>query len=166
MLLGCGSVCVSLTPQASWQWLCLGSSPETLCGSLQLPGCLACTSDTTTQHCALLDRWLAVSARAPRSCSLQQRVLLTVRTGLRGSLPLLSVGGVQHHSNTTCMLLWAASTSITKAYIAASCHGVVCRFVQHRWRVIDLVTLSSGFFHWKSLFVFPLSHATSLHVCS
>ena len=57
---------------------------ETLCGRLHLPGCLACTSNTTTQHCALRDRWLAVGARAPRSCSVQQRVLLTMRTGLRG----------------------------------------------------------------------------------
>ena len=71
--------------------------PASLCGSLHLPGCLACTSNTTTQHCALRDRWLAVGARAPRSCSLQQRVLLTVRTGLRGSLPLRSVGGFKHH---------------------------------------------------------------------
>ena len=39
--------------------------------------------NTTTQHCAPRDRWLAARARAP-SCSLQQRVLLTVRTGLRG----------------------------------------------------------------------------------
>ena len=86
--------------------------------------------------CALRDRWLAVGARAPRSCRLQQRVLLTVRTGLRGSLPLRSIGGFQHHSYTT-VILWAVSTFKTKAYIAASCHGVVRRFVQHRWRVID-----------------------------
>ena len=57
---------------------------ETLCGRLHLPGCLACTSNTTTRRCALRDRWLAVGARAPWSCSLQQRVLLTMRTGLRG----------------------------------------------------------------------------------
>ena len=85
---------------------------------------------------AFRDRWLAVGARAPRSCRLQQRVLLTVRTGLRGSLPLRSIGGFQHHSYTT-VILWAVSTFKTKAYIAASCHGVVRRFVQHRWRVID-----------------------------
>ena len=54
-------------------------------------------------------------------------------TGLRGSLPLRSVGGFQHH----CEILWAVSTLITKAYIAASCHGVVRRFVRHRWRVLD-----------------------------
>ena len=35
------------------------------------------------------------------------------------------------------MILWAVSTFTTKAYIAASCHGVVRRFVRHRWRVID-----------------------------
>ena len=74
--------------------------PETLCGSFQRPGCLACTSNTPSQHCVLRDRWLAVGDRAPQSCSLQQRVLLTVRTGLRGSLPLRSVGGFQYHSHT------------------------------------------------------------------
>ena len=49
----------------------------------------------------LRDLWFAVGARAPRSCSSQQRVLLTVGTGLRGSLPLRSVGGFHHRSNTT-----------------------------------------------------------------
>ena len=107
LLLGCGSVCASFS--------------ESLCGGLHFPGCLACTSNTTTHHRALRDRWLAVGARAPWSCSSQQRVLLTVRTGLRGSLPLRSVGGFQHHSYT-CVILWAVSTFITKAYIAASCH--------------------------------------------
>ena len=111
-------------------------SRDTSCGRLHFAGCLACTSNTTTQRCALRDRWLAVGARAPRWCRLQQRVLLTVRTGLRGSLPLRSIGGFQHHSYTT-VILWAVSTFKTKAYIAASCHGVVRRFVQHRWRVID-----------------------------
>ena len=76
--------CLGFSPLAPLQWLCLGFSPETLCGRLHLPGCLACTSNTTTQHCASRDRWLAAGARAPRSCSSQQRVLLTVRTGLRG----------------------------------------------------------------------------------
>ena len=80
---------IFFSPLARLHWL-LGSGsgsdplPETLCGRLHLPGCLACTSNTSTQHCALRDRWLAVGARAPRSCSLQQRVLLTVTTGLRG----------------------------------------------------------------------------------
>ena len=100
-LVGCGSFCTSLSPLALWLWLCLWSSPETLCGKLHFPGCLPCTSNTTIQHCALRGRWLAVGARAPRSCSLQQRVLLTVRIGLGGSLPLRSVGGFQHHSCTT-----------------------------------------------------------------
>ena len=35
------------------------------------------------------------------------------------------------------MILWAVSTLTTKAYIGASCHGVVRRFVQRRWRAID-----------------------------
>ena len=103
--------CLGFSPHAPWLWSCLGFSPlvpwlwlrlcfslttgflavplsliltETLCGRLHLPGCLACTSNTTTRRCALRDRWLAVGARAPWSCSLQQRVLLTMRTGLRG----------------------------------------------------------------------------------
>ena len=98
-LFGCGSV--SDSHHWPFGYFCLGSSSETVCGGLQFPRCLACTSNTTTQHCALRARWLAVGARAPRSCSLQQRVLLTVRTGLRGSLPLRSVGGFQFHSDTT-----------------------------------------------------------------
>ena len=84
LLLGCGSFCTSLSPLALWLWSSLSSSPETLCGTLQFPGCLACTSNTTAQHCDLCDRWLAVRARAPWSCSSQQRVLLTLRAGLRG----------------------------------------------------------------------------------
>ena len=54
---------------------------------------------------------------------------------------------LQHH----CVILWAVSTLITKAYIAASCHGVIRRFVRHRWRVLDprLSRLVSGFFHWS-----------------
>ena len=43
-------------------------------------------------------------------------------------------------SNTTptpLCVLCAVSTLITKAYITASCHGVVRRFVRHRWRVIN-----------------------------
>ena len=107
---------------------CLRSSPETLCGTIQFPGRLTCTSNTTTQRCALRVRWPAVGARAPWSCSLQQRVLLTV-TAVRRWFPT----PLQRH----CVLLWAVSTLITKAYIAASCHGVVRRFVRHRWRVID-----------------------------
>ena len=34
-------------------------------------------------------------------------------------------------------ILWAVSTLITKAHIAASCHGEVRRFVRHRWRVLN-----------------------------
>ena len=40
---------------------------------------------------------------------------------------------LQHH----CVILWAVSTLITKAYIAASCHGVIRRFVRRRRRVLD-----------------------------
>ena len=91
--------CIGFSPLAPWLWFLLYFSFTTgslavafvsdplqkhFCGTLQFPGRLACTSNTTTQHCALRDRWLAVGARAPWSCSLQQRVLLTVRTGLRG----------------------------------------------------------------------------------
>ena len=153
LLLGCGSVCMSLSPLASLLWLC--PSPETLCGRLHLPGCLACTSNTTARQCALRDRWLAVGARARWSCSLQQRVLLTMRTDLSfwsfGRFVAAAVRRwfptpLRHH----CVILWAVSTLITKAYIAASCHGVVRRFVWHRWRVIDPhVSLSSGFFLWS-----------------
>ena len=78
-LFGCGSV------SDSHHWL-FG------CGSVSDPlqrhfvevrsflDCFACTSNTTTQHCALRDRSLAVGARAPRSYSLQHLVLLTVKT--------------------------------------------------------------------------------------
>ena len=132
LLLGCGSVCMSLSPLASWLWLC--PSPETLCSRLHLPGCLACTSNTTTRQCALRDRWLAVGARARWSCSLQQRVLLTMRTDLSfwsfGRFVAAAVRRwfptpLRHH----CVILWAVSTLITKAYLPASCHGVVRRFV-------------------------------------
>ena len=83
-----------------------------------------------------------------------------MRTGLRGSLPLRSVGGLQHH----CVILWAVSILITKAYIAASCHGVIRRYVGDRRLVLDprvsfcLLALTE-----KSL---SLSHATSLDLCS
>ena len=166
MLLGCVSVCMSLSPLASWLWLC--PSPETLCGRVHLPGCLACTSNTTTRQCALRDRWLAVGARARWSCSLQQRVLLTMRTDLSlwsfGRFVAAAVRRwfptpLRHH----CVILWAVSTLTTKAYIPASCHGVVRRFVRHRWRVIDpRVSLSSGFFLWSchchTLLPFPCAH--------
>ena len=148
LLLCCGSICISLSPLASWLWLCLWSSQETLCGRLHLPGRHACTSNTTTHDCALRDRWLAVGARAPRSCSLQQRVLQTVRTGLRGSLPLRSVGGFQCHSHTTvwfsglCPPSWGRLASAPLACPRSSCLSLV-------W------VLSPS-----------LSHATSLHVCS
>ena len=149
---------IGFSPLAPWLWylLCFSFTTGSLamalsdphqrhCGWLHFPGCLACTSNTSSQHCALRDRWLAVGAT--RSCSLQQRVLLTVTSGVRGSLPLRSVKGFQHHSNTA-VILWAVSTRITMAYIAACCHGVVLRFL---WRVVDprVPRLVSGFFHWS-----------------
>ena len=81
----------------------------------------------------LRDCWFVVGALDPREGSLQQRVLLFLRSGLRGSLYLLLVGVPQYH----CVVLWAVSTFTTKAFMAASCHGVVLRFVQHRRLVID-----------------------------
>ena len=169
MLLGCGSVCISLSPLASWLWLC--PSAETLCGRLHLPGCLACTSNTTARQCALRDRWLAVGARARWSCSLQQRVLLTMRTDLSfWSFGRFVAAAVRRWFPTPlrhCVILWAVSTLITKANIPASCHGVVRRFVRHRWRVIDpRVSLSSGFFLWSchchTLLPFTCAHGLSL----
>ena len=66
---------------------------------------------------------------------------------------------LRHH----CMVLHAVSTLKTKAYIAASCHDVVRRFVRHRWRVIDpRVSLSSVFFLWschcRTLLPFTCAH--------
>ena len=114
-LLGCGSV--SDLPQrhfvVGYNFLDASPAPPT-----PLP-----------QHRALRDRWLAVGARAPRSCGLQQR-------GLRGRCRC----GPSVVSNTTptplCDTLGCVHL-IRKAYIPASCHGVVRRFLRHRWRVID-----------------------------
>ena len=58
------------------------------------------------------------------------------------------------------------STLITKVYIAASCHGVIRRFVRHRWRVLDpcVSRLVSGFFHWSChcRTLLPLTRARDL----
>ena len=62
-------------------------------------------------------------------------------------MPLQSVGGFQHH----CVILWAVSTLITKAYIAAYCHGVVHWFVRHRWRVLDPRLSLSVVWFWQKL---------------
>ena len=80
---------------------------------------------TTTRHCALRDRWLAVGARAPWSCSLHQRVLLTMKTGSSsGSSGRFVAAAVRRWFPTPprhhCVILWAVSTLITKAYFAAS----------------------------------------------
>ena len=84
------------------------------------------TSNVTTQLAPLRDRWFAVSARASRHCTLQQRGLLLARSGFSSwSSEIRCRCG-------SCVLLWAVSTLITKAFIAASCHGVVVWFVQHR----------------------------------
>ena len=158
-------LCLGFSPLAPWLWLRLYFSLTT--GFLAVALSLILSRETlwkvtsswmprlhlqhTTQHCALRDRWLAVGARAPWSCSLQQRVLLTMTTDLSFSFGRFVAAAVlrwfptplRHH----CVILWAVSTLITNAYIAASCHGVVRRFVRHRWRVLDpRVSLSSDFF--------------------
>ena len=135
-------------------------SSETLCGRLHLPGCLACTSNTSTQHCALRDRWLAVGARAPRSCSLQQRVLLTVTTGLRGRCRC----GPSVVSNTTptplCTQLMRRQQQRQPHYDYLGCVHPHCEGLPlaTAWSVGSsgtagvssiLVSLSSGFCHWS-----------------
>ena len=54
-------------------------------------------------------------------------------SGLGDSLPLRFVGGLLHH----CVILWAVSAFLVRVFIAASGHGVVLWFVQHRRVVID-----------------------------
>ena len=179
---------------SSWLWSCLGFSPlvpwlwlrlcfslttgflavalsliltETLCGRLHLPGCLACTSNTTTRRCALRDRWLAVGARAPRSCSVQQRVLLTMRTGLRGRCrcgpsvvsnttptPLCeSVGCVHPHNEVHRGLLSRRGPSVRSAPLA--CHRFSClsRLVSFTGLVIVTRYFSSRVLMTFSLFL-------------
>ena len=166
---------LGFSPLAPWLWLrlcftlttCFLALQSHFCGRLHLPGCLACTPNTTARQCAR-DRWLAVGARARWSCSLQQRVLLTMRTDLSfwssGRFVAAAVRRwfptpLRHH----CVIPRAVSILITKACIPASCHGVVRRFVRHRWRVIDpRVSLSSGFFvsscHCHTLLPFTCAH--------
>ena len=169
--------CLGFSPLAPWLWLHLYFSlttgilevalclllPETLCGRLHLPRCLACTSNTTTQHCALRDRWLAVGARAPWSCSLQQRVLLTMGT----DLSFWSFGRFV----AAAVRRWFSNTTPTPLCDSLGCvppdEGLHCGLFATAWSVGSfgtagvssiLASLSSG--------LLSLSHASSLHVCS
>ena len=149
LLLGCGSVCISLTTGFLAVALSLILSRDALWSvtSSWMP-----RLHLQHHYSALCPSWLAICARAPWSCSLQQRVLLTMRTDLSfwssGRFVAAAVRRwfptpLRHH----CVILWAVSTLLSKASIAASCHGVVRRFVRHRSRAIDpRVSLSSGFF--------------------
>ena len=97
-----------------------------------------------------------------RSCSLQQRVLLTVRAGLRGSLPLRSVGGFQFHSNTTVVF---------SGLCPPSQRMLTSRPLATAWSVGSFGTagVSSIPVSLSRLVLslsLSLSHATSLHVCS
>ena len=79
----------------------------------------------------------------------------SVRSGLRGSLYLLLVGVLQYH----CVILWAVSTFTTKAFIAASCHGVVLWVVRHRNVFIDpRVSLTEILCHFRTLLPLVCSH--------
>ena len=122
---------------------------ESLCGSLRLRGSfLASTCTTIWLHPTW---WFVVGPLEPLESSSQQRVMLSVRSGLRGSLYLLLVGVLQDH----CVVLWAVSTLITKAVMAASCHGVVFWFVQHCRVVIDpRVSLIKILCHFRALLPF------------
>ena len=104
----------------------------------------------------------------PWEGSLQLRVLLFLRSGLRESLLLLLVGVLQYH----CVILWAVSTFILKAFIAASCHGVVLWFFQHRRVVIDprfsscRLALTENLCHFHTLVPFTCSDDFSLSLWS
>ena len=79
-------------------------------------------------------------------------------SGLEDSLPLRFVGGLQHRC-----VLWAVSTFSVRVFIAASCHGVVLWFVQHRWAVSDsrfsfgLLALTENRCHFHTLLPFTCS---------
>ena len=78
----------------------------------------------------------------------------SVRSGLRGSLYLL-LGVLQYH----CVMLWAVSTFITKAFIAGSCHGVVLWVVRHRRVFIGpRVSLTEFLGHVRTLLPFACYH--------
>ena len=111
-LLGCGSVSNPLQRHFVVGYIFLDASP-------------APPIHTTTRHCALRDRRLAAGARAPWSCSLHQRVLLTMKTdSSSGSFGRFVAAAVRRWFPTPprhhCVILWAVSTLITKAYFAAS----------------------------------------------
>ena len=66
----------------------------------------SCTSNVTTQLAPLRDRWFAVSARASRHCTLQQRGLLLARSGSSSwSLEIRCRCGSSVISNTLCASL-------------------------------------------------------------
>ena len=92
-LFGCGSVCAS--------------SSESLCGSLRLRGSFWLLPTPQRSIAPLRGRWFAVNAPDPRENSLQQRVLLSVRSGLKSALFMLLAGGLQYH----CVMLWAVPPS-------------------------------------------------------
>ena len=76
---------------------------------------------------------------------------------------LLLVGVRQYH----CVILWAVSTFITKAFIAASCHGVVLWVVRHRRVFLDPhVSLTQILCHFRTLLPFACSHDFSLRSSS
>ena len=124
-LLGCGSVSNPLQRHFVVGYIFPDASP-------------APPIHTTTRHGALRDRWLAVGARAPWSCSLHQRVLLTMKTySSSGSFGRFVAAAVRRWFPTPprhhCVILWGVSTLITKAYFAASlATAMVRRFVRHR----------------------------------
>ena len=82
----------------------------------------------------------------PREGSLQQRVLLCVRSGLGESLLLLLVGVLQCH----CVMLWTVSTFINEGVH----HGLLSLrgylLVRHCWAYrSSCLFLSSGFLSWN-----------------
>ena len=109
-LLGCGSVGVSLSPLALRLWF-------RLCIFFRVTLWLFTTLWFASGFPPTPQLSIA-PLRDPREGSLQQLVLLSVRSGLRKSLLLLLVGVLQCH----CVMLWIVSTFTMKAFIAASCH--------------------------------------------
>ena len=106
-------------------------------------------------YCAVCAVFIGVLSTDPREGSLQQRVLLSVWYGLRGSLYLLLVGVLQHH----CVILWAMSTPHNEGFHRGllSLRGPLGRPASQG------VHRSSCFSDRNSL---SLSHATSLRVFS
>ena len=151
----CSSACCWLCSSACC-WLCSSrfiSSSLYISVFFSLSSCPCCfTSFFSSFHRRLF--WLSFFSESPRGkfrlrgspsihreSSLQQRVLMFLRSGLRGSLYLLLVGVLQCH----CVMLWTVSPFIMKAYIAASCHCVVVWFARHcRAYRSSCLFLSSG----------------------